>query len=262
MKFDENFPKRLTSARNAVGLTQANLASRAETVVRQIAAYEAGDARPRLKTLKKIASALGTTEEWLCVGIGEAPNAESFSRIRNINQIPILCEFSIDDFVSNGYIPQGTKLYPCEADVSEKAFAFIIYGDSMIAGSGNLSLPDGTIVTIDPCANFSSGGIALISQDELIRVKKVVIENNRATIISLNTVEYPSELCDLSELDYIYPVIKAEINLGDKPPYIPQWESQKHTLTKPMFLSKNKNELKGQLNRIESMLEQLIKKNF
>ncbi|MDE1493104.1 helix-turn-helix domain-containing protein [Xenorhabdus bovienii] len=260
MQFDENFPKRLVSARNTVGLTQVNLASKAETVVRQIAAYEAGDARPRLKTLKKIASALGTTEEWLCVGIGEAPNAESFSRIRNINQIPILHEFSIDDFVSNGHTPQGTTLYPCEADVSEKAFAFIIYGDAMTAGSGNLSLPDETIVTIDPCANFSNGGIALISQDELVRVKKVVIENNRATIISLNTSEYPSELCDLSDLDYIYPIIKAEINLGDKPPYITQWESQKHAITKSMLLTNDKNELKEQLNRIESMLEQLLNK--
>ncbi|MDE9483265.1 helix-turn-helix domain-containing protein [Xenorhabdus bovienii] len=273
MQFDESFPKRLVSARNAVGLTQVNLASKAETVVRQIAAYEAGDARPRLKTLKKIASALGTTEEWLCVGIGEAPSAESFSRVRNINQIPILNDGSIGDFLSRNYIAQGTKLHPCEMDVSDKAFAYVVRGESMTAAiPGSLSLPDGTIVTVDPDSRFSSGNIALISQDNyLIRVKKVVIVKDQATIISLNTFEYPSELCNLSDIEFIYPVIKAEIYLGDK--YnteltsIPRWDSWESGISRSVIfedrqtsINSDKRELNERLDKLESMLEQLLNK--
>lgn len=218
MTFDENFPKRLSSARNVVGLTQSNLASMAETVVRQIAAYEAGDARPRAKTLKKIAAALGTTEEWLCSGIGAGPTSESFSRIRNIKQIPVLESNHIDDFINSDIVLAGTKMHACDLELSKSAFAYEVMGDSMKSSSSGdtISIPNGTIVTIDPDGEFFSGGIALIStNDGLVRVKKVTIEKNYATIISLNRNDYPAEIYELTNIKYIYPVMKAEYYLDN-----------------------------------------------
>lgn len=218
MTFDENFPKRLSSARNVVGLTQSNLASMAETVVRQIAAYEAGDARPRAKTLKKIAAALGTTEEWLCSGIGVGPTSESFSRIRNIKQIPVLESNHIDDFINSDIVLAGTKMHACDLKLSKSAFAYEVMGDSMKSSSSGdtISIPNGTIVTIDPSSEFFSGGIALIStNDGLVRVKKVTIEKNYATIISLNRNDYPAEIYELTSIKYIYPVMKAEYYLDN-----------------------------------------------
>lgn len=220
MTFDENFPKRLSSARNVAGLTQSNLASMAETVVRQIAAYEAGDARPRAKTLKKIAAALGTTEEWLCRGVGSSPTTETFSRIRNIKQVPILVDGVIDEFIHADHIEPGAKMHPCDMDLSNKAFAFKVRGDSMTSSMGmdDISIPNGSIVTVDPLHEFSNGGFALISQNnDLIRVKKIVIENGYANIISLNRVDYPAEICKLSDIDYIYPIVKVEIYIDTKP---------------------------------------------
>lgn len=227
MTFDENFPKRLSSARNVVGLTQSNLASMAETVVRQIAAYEAGDARPRAKTLKKIAAALGTTEEWLCSGIGSGPTTETFSRIRNIKQIPILADGVIDEFIHADHIEPGAKMHPCDIELSEKAFAFKVRGDSMVSNMGvdEISIPNNSIVTVDPQQEFSSGGLALISQNnDLVRVKKIVIENGYANIISLNRVDYPAEICEISHLDYIYPIVKVEIYIDKKPKSKFAWE--------------------------------------
>ncbi|HGY1115447.1 TPA: helix-turn-helix domain-containing protein [Providencia rettgeri] len=246
MRFDDNFPKRLASARNAAGLTQANLASMAETVVRQIAAYEGGEARPRLKTLQKIASALGTSIDWLCEGIGAAPTSDSFSRIRNIRQIPILSEGIIDEFISDDIIQPGVKMHPCDLDVSDKAFAFKVRGDSMHSSgsNNNISLPNGTIVIVDPLREFVSGDIALISQDnDLVRVKKIIVEHGYANIISLNRIEYPTEACLLADIDYIYPVVKAEIYLNKpiltalawEPDFLPpisvdKWEDEKNII--------------------------------
>lgn len=280
MRFDDNFPKRLASARNAAGLTQANLASRAETVVRQIAAYEGGEARPRLKTLQKIASALGTTKEWLCEGIGEAPTSESFSRLRTIKQVPILADYEIESFVTTGQIDKGCKLHPVDLDVSDSAFAFVIHGDSMVSSGNiadqkgrNLSIPSGSIVVVEPEAIFPTGNIGLICQDGLIRVRKLTIEADMNVYIhALNNIEYPTEVAFYGAVDFIYPVVKLEVYLdnfrykGDdlielnQTTTPQQQELQAININHKLINKYDINDINNRLERMEAMLEQIINK--
>ncbi|EPW3172697.1 helix-turn-helix domain-containing protein [Providencia stuartii] len=269
MRFDDNFPKRLASARNAAGLTQANLASRAETVVRQIAAYEAGDARPRLKTLQKMAAALGTTEEWLCEGIGEAPTSESFSRLRTVNQIPLfLYEHEIIEFVETGKTSIGQRLHSTDIDVSNKAFAYPVFGQSMISNGTildnegrNLSFPEGTIVTVDPEASFINDGIALICQNGLLRVRKISVSpNHKVNIVAFNSIEYPPEIGVTIGFDFIYPVIKSEIYLQparQKLKEIAREDIQAWNKGAPIIEG---NDLSERLDKIEAALSKIIKK--
>ena len=73
MNFDDQFPSRVSLARQSRGMTQAQLSKLAGVVQRQIAAYEGGEAKPRLRVLQALANALGTTAEWLALGEGQGP---------------------------------------------------------------------------------------------------------------------------------------------------------------------------------------------
>lgn len=57
------FHRALTSARLAVGITQADLASRAGTTQSAIARLESGDVTPRVETLQRLADVLGVRFE-------------------------------------------------------------------------------------------------------------------------------------------------------------------------------------------------------
>lgn len=264
LEFDEHFPDRIREARKNVGLTQAKLAAKAETVSRQIAAYETGEARPRPKTLARIASALGTTELWLCHGIGNGPSVDDYSRIRNVKQIPLLdFESEIKSFLESGKIEQGTELHPIDIDVGDRTFAHTVFGNAMVSsGESEISLPDGAIVIIDPDADFISGNIALVNIYGLMRVKKVVIGINSVRLISLNMNEYAMEdikIGELAPLD-IFPVVKAEIYLNKteistkQPNDITTWERESN------IVSNHYDDLDSRLSRIEDMLEKILNK--
>ncbi len=87
MNFNDSFPRRVAAARNSLGLTQSELAKKVGVVTRQIAAYEGGEARPRINALNNLAAALGTTPEWLASGVGEAPD---IARVRSTITLPLI----------------------------------------------------------------------------------------------------------------------------------------------------------------------------
>ncbi|MEI4896930.1 helix-turn-helix transcriptional regulator, partial [Klebsiella pneumoniae] len=75
--FDDSFPNRVSIARTALGLTQDELAQKVGVVRRQIAAYEGGEAKPRINALQNLAAALGTTTSWLTSGVGDGPDVSN-----------------------------------------------------------------------------------------------------------------------------------------------------------------------------------------
>ncbi|MEJ5176971.1 helix-turn-helix domain-containing protein [Erwinia sp. MYb416] len=108
MNFDSSFPKRVATARQAIGMTQAELAKAVGVVQRQIAAYEGAEARPREKVLVNLAAALGTSVAWLTTGQGEGPNTSHIKRTVTVREVPLLTyaqamggDFDFDDFYEN-----------------------------------------------------------------------------------------------------------------------------------------------------------------
>ena len=64
------FNDRLIEARERAGYSQTQLGEACDMASTQISRYEAGRAMPRRATLKRLASALGVSEEWLVKGSG------------------------------------------------------------------------------------------------------------------------------------------------------------------------------------------------
>jgi transcriptional regulator with XRE-family HTH domain len=66
----DRFAVNLRRAREAAGVSQEELAERCEIHRTEVSLLERGGREPRLGTLVKLATALGTTPEALCTGIG------------------------------------------------------------------------------------------------------------------------------------------------------------------------------------------------
>lgn len=193
MSFDSFFSKRVATARATIGLTQSELASLAGVVQRQIAAYEGGEAKPREKTLKRLAVALGTTPEWLESGKGEPPSLDAYIPAINLKQIPLLPPEQVPRWLSKMEL-KTHKLHPCKIEVSDFAFAVQIEGDSMAtSNSGGISFPEGSIVTFDPEQKVKNKDFVIALMENGYAVFKQVFMEPRQGTISLSSIDirYP-----------------------------------------------------------------------
>ena len=66
----DRFAVNLRKARQKAGISQEELATRCELHRTEVSLLERGGREPRLGTMVKLASALGTTPQALCAGIG------------------------------------------------------------------------------------------------------------------------------------------------------------------------------------------------
>jgi transcriptional regulator with XRE-family HTH domain len=74
----DRFAVNLRRARETAGISQEELAERCEVHRTEISLLERGGREPRLGTMVKLATALGTTAEALCEGIGWDSKARDY----------------------------------------------------------------------------------------------------------------------------------------------------------------------------------------
>jgi len=68
-----DFGARLTAAREATGLSKADLARRMGCGTSTVSAWEAGRSRPRTNTLLTLAGLVSVSPTWLLSGLGDGP---------------------------------------------------------------------------------------------------------------------------------------------------------------------------------------------
>ncbi|ATF52645.1 LexA family protein [Morganella morganii] len=282
MNFDESFPRRVSMARNAIGLTQAELAKKVGVVPRQIAAYEGGEAKPRVNALNNLAAALGTTVEWLSSGVGEPPNIGHIRETATLPLIPVItyaqaAQLFIGDDEENLV---GYDYIPSSREASSDAFAVVIESESMQTEVG-MSFTTGSIVIFDPTIEATHGDFVLCRLPDYssITFKQYVIDQGNEYLLSLNS-KYP--MIPINHNCFIIGVaIESRLNLSLRAGFgnPPNWMK---TISDPMpdwlvnvqpelfhsehpidFHEKDtkisNQELASRLDKIESMLEQLLK---
>ncbi|MCB5318609.1 helix-turn-helix domain-containing protein [Yersinia massiliensis] len=193
MSFDDLFSKRVSIARNSMGLTQSELAKKVGIVSRQIAAYEGNEAKPREKALVNLAAALGTTPEWLANGVGHGPDVSNVKKTITRQEIPVLDHMQVN--IERGQrFDDGANIIdfiPSPPNAGEHAFAVKIEGNSMVSPFG-ISFSDGSIVTFDPDIEPQNGDFVLcaIYDDKLLTFKKLIHDQGRIFLAALNP-DYP-----------------------------------------------------------------------
>lgn len=211
MKFDSAFPQRVAKTRASLGLTQAELAKSVGVVHRQIAAYEGGEAKPRYAALQNLAAALGTTSDWLSLGIGKGPSLESIKPTKTVTEIPLLTwsQASMVGFLDD-LIPDDFHQSPPSSP--EDAFAIKIIGDAMTSNKG-VSFPEGSIVTFSPSIQPNSGDFVLLKTTDLFATfKQVFFSGNSIKVHSLNDL-YPEWHASKDDVDIVAVAIYVETKL-------------------------------------------------
>ncbi|CAM3429458.1 LexA family transcriptional regulator [Salmonella enterica subsp. enterica serovar Montevideo] len=256
VNFDDSFPKRVAIARNAIGLTQEQLAHYAGIGRRQVAAYEAGTSRPRKDVLVNLAVALGTTTDWLAMGKGDGPNTGHIKRTVTVREIPLLTHaqaFSgivdFDDFLDG---TSAVDFIPGPPDASEYAFALTVNGESM-QSSGTPSFPDGSIIIVDPQITPENGdfGIFIIDGGETT-FKQFVIDQGKGYLRSLNP-QYPV-IPTSCEPEAIGKVIAAQQSFNHK--WVDNYSFFNNEM--PVFKGKNDESFEERLTAIENKLDMIL----
>jgi len=78
MNHRDRFSANLRRARQDAGISQEELAKRCEIHRTEVSLLERGGREPRLGTMVKLATALGTTPEALCAGIAWDPKKRDY----------------------------------------------------------------------------------------------------------------------------------------------------------------------------------------
>ncbi|MCM2366635.1 XRE family transcriptional regulator [Proteus sp. FZP2095] len=271
MNFDELFPTRVSMARNSLKLTQSELAKKVGVVPRQIAAYEGGEAKPREKALNNLAVALGTSAEWLKSGVGDGPDISNVRKTITVPEIPL---YTYDQ--AYGLYSGKANLVKTMAPIAfvtaperanRKCFALSISGDSMESSEG-VSFTNRSIITFDPGITPQNGDfvLAYLHNHQDVTFKQLIKINRSWYLHPLNP-SY-SDLALNDDMDIFAVAIHSQYDL-----YELRIRSKEDGLIKPTidslgeiyesdlgFKHKENKDLNNRLNKIESMLEKLIKK--
>ncbi|EFO2087220.1 helix-turn-helix domain-containing protein [Escherichia coli] len=216
MKFDDSFPKRISIARAAMGLTQGQLADKVGIVRRQIAAYEAGDSKPRDAVLRNLAATLGTTTEWLAIGVGEGPDVSSIQRTVTVREIPVFSHLS-NSYPKGGKFPSDITpidFIPAPLCAGNNAFALVVTGHSMTSSSG-ISFPDGYTVCFDPDIQAKPGDFVLCCNGFETTFKQLIRDQGHFYLKPLNPAYPMLEISD--DMEIIAVAIHAQIDLLKTP---------------------------------------------
>ncbi|UDN34542.1 MULTISPECIES: LexA family transcriptional regulator [Proteus] len=252
MKIENGFSNRISLARMAANLTQSQLADAVGVVRRQIAAYEAGDSKPRDKVLTNLAAALGTSREWLAKGIGDEPDISGIRKSVTTYEMPVMeyFDYDITDLLKDNSISgvsNTTILAPPKA--SADSIAIKMKGDSMESMSG-VSLPDGVIVVFDPSLNPQNGDIAFIFNDKSgVQLCRQIIKDQDKWYLRPFNAKYPTEPYDSEHMHVMGIAIHLEYDL---------LSSRDSLITNITIKSDEKSEIISELSNIKSKLDILI----
>lgn len=193
-----NLSERLKTARLASGLTQKELAQRANVDQSVISNIERGVAAGSTR-LAAIAEALGASTDWLAMGRG------AMNQSHVANTVPVVSASTrrapVISWVQAGAWTETIDLYaPGYADAWEdvdakdgpSVFWLKVVGDSMTAPYG-ISVPEGFLIKVDPDRQPENGClvVAKLADSQEATFKKLVLDAGQKFLKPLNP-SYPA----------------------------------------------------------------------
>lgn len=198
--------ERIRARRKELKLTQSVLAKLIGVNRVTVTGWESGDYKPGGENLQALAGALECNPQWLVDGKGDplenaapaSPPSEHFG----IKEIPVLSWVQAGEWTESGAsitIRDVKEWIYTTAAVSSAAFALRVRGDSMTNPSGAPSIPEGSMVVVDPDRMTSEDPNGKIVVAQLIgsteaTLKKYVVDGPQKYLVPLNPSYRPLEV--------------------------------------------------------------------
>ncbi|EIX9440359.1 helix-turn-helix domain-containing protein [Klebsiella pneumoniae] len=179
---------RVKSQREALGLTQTELAIRSKTSQQAIEQLENGKTK-RPRYLPELANALNVTIEWLLEG-GEEASVTFIGENKKQGRYPLVSLVSAGAW-AEACEPYNIKdieeWYDSDAKIYGDGFWLRVEGESMTSPTG-LSIPAGHLILVDTGREPVNGSLViakLVDQNE-VTFKKLLLEDGKKILKGLN----------------------------------------------------------------------------
>jgi SOS-response transcriptional repressor LexA len=204
---------RIRRRRIELGLTQEQVAELVGVSKASVSSWESQAHSLRGSNLLALARALKTTPSW--IQYGGMKDAEDGPPIRA--KVPLISWAQagtwteIADAVEPGTVSEWRET---TATVSPNAFALRMAGDSMVNPHGSPSIPEGSVIIVDPEVEPESGKIVVVKLkgSQEVTVKKLVLDGPNVYLAPLNPNYRPIQVSD-EDYTIIGVALKVEFDL-------------------------------------------------
>ena len=177
--------ERMQNRRKELGYTQAVLAKKVGVSRVSVTQWESGDTSPRGENLYTLCKKLECSPDWLLYGKEPKKEASGIGNTRPgpklYDRVPLISWVQAGEWteIVESWDPQEVKEwhYPT-IKVGPNSFALRVHGDSMTNHGGPLSIPEGSIVVVDPDVEAVNGKIVIARLEGTAEatIKKLVID--------------------------------------------------------------------------------------
>ncbi|MGO2307072.1 MAG: LexA family protein [Providencia sp.] len=188
----ETVGSRVKFRRRQLKMTQKDVAELVGISASAVTQWESDSTGLSAENLLKLSSVLKCNPKWLLLGYGDPDENVPFEP-SEYNSVPIIswvqagswadnfCEMNLHDY----------KYIKTSINVSNKAFALIVKGQSMTATNGDLSIPEGAIVIVEPDYGYIDdiNGKIIVAQQKSSNeatIKKLIIDGPNKYLAPLN----------------------------------------------------------------------------
>lgn len=192
-----SFSERLISRMNALGVKGSELARQLGTGRASVSHWRTGQVAPSSENLLKLSKALRCNARWLASGVGTPEGSVELELGPDLRgKAPLISwvqagkwkEIDMADLCQT-----ETVFYQHTANVSDEAFALRVKGDSMTSFNGGKSIPEGSVIIVDPNVPAEHGKVvvARLEESNEATLKQLVIDGGAKYLKPFNN-SYPT----------------------------------------------------------------------
>lgn len=171
-----------------------------------ISQWEKDETSPRGQNLHALCNSLGCQPDWLLYGKDDPNGAAESSAMYNVipgpdiaGRVPLISWVQAGEWtaiVDNFEPGDAEEWQETTAKVGPHAFALRVHGDSMVNPLGFPSIPEGSIVIVDPDGHAENGKIVVARLEDSVEatLKKLVIDGPHRYLKPLNPDYRPIQI--------------------------------------------------------------------
>lgn len=189
---------RLKTARKAKNWTQQQLAQKSGVPQGTISKIERGDQETTAYTVD-LADALGVSATWLSKGLGsispkppaDTSNVQEAISPYGTSRAPLISWVSAGEWAEAVDIYQpgvGEEMRPVPPGTGQHAIWLRVVGDSMTNPYGTPTVPEGSLILVDPDAQACNGRLVVARMEETgeVTFKKLILDAGKKYLKPLN----------------------------------------------------------------------------
>ncbi|MBK0080099.1 helix-turn-helix domain-containing protein [Kosakonia sp. S58] len=192
---------RIRARRLQLEITQQSLAKRLGVSRVSVTKWENGSTKPDGENLHQLALSLATSPEWLLYGKSDdtADDTKLIPFIKAPTAVPIISAVQAGHWTetyADARLSDVISWTQTTADVSSEVFGLIVRGESMTNPNGLPSIPEGSIVIVEPNYGqmddlYGKIVVAVLDGSSEATVKKLVWDSPQSYLMPLNPAFKP-----------------------------------------------------------------------